>query len=61
MIALVGHVSAALSIDSKSLPVSDFTVAFGLSILFLSTSKTFGASVSQLPKAMHRLGSIDIW
>jgi hypothetical protein len=32
MIAFVGHVSAASSIDSKSLPVSDFTVAFGLSI-----------------------------
>ena len=59
-IALVGQVLAASSIVSKSSAVSDITIAFGFIRLFFSTTKTFGASVSQLPNAKQSDGSIII-
>ena len=52
-IAFVGHVCAADKMVSKSAPVSDLTTAFGFIDLSLSTTKTFGASVSQLPNAIQ--------
>ena len=60
IIAFVGHVFAASSIVSKSAPVSDLTIAFGFILQFFSTTKTFGASVSQLPKARQSEGSTII-
>jgi hypothetical protein len=60
MIAFVGHVLAASSIVSNSAPVSDLTIAFGFIGLSFSTTKTFGASVSQLPNARQRDGSTII-
>ena len=55
IIALVGQVLAASSMDSKSSAVSEITIAFGFIRLFFSTTKTFGASVSQLPNAKQRM------
>ncbi len=56
-IALVGQVLAASSIVSKSSAVSEITIAFGFIRLFFSTTKTLGASVSQLPNAKQSDGS----
>ena len=58
IIAFVGHVFAASSIVSKSAPVSDLTIAFGFILLFFSTTKTFGASVSATTKSYNKVKAL---
>lgn len=60
-IAFVGHAWAAITILSRVSAVSDWTLAFGLMCLLLSTTNTFGAMVSHPPNAKHKDGSIRIW
>src|SRR5215467_8273527 len=61
LIAFVGQVWAAASISSKVASTSETTFALGFILLFFSTTNTFGASVSQLPKAIQSEGSTIRW
>src|SRR5918996_1100540 len=60
LIAFVGQVSAADNISSNGDPSSDTILTLGFMILFFSSTNTLGANISQLPNAMHNVGSTDI-